>query len=313
MLRLIGNRLLYSLPLLFVVSTFSYVLQSLVHGDLARTILGIRGTPEQYQSLRKSLGLDEATPVRYWHWLQGALHGDLGQSLFTQQSVAGLLNARLPVTLSLVVGATLASAVIGVALGVASALRPGSVDTLAGGLGLVGLATPDFFLGLVLVTWLAVDHHFFPATGYVSPQASVGQWLQSIALPVTVLVVGAVAVVARQTRESMRDVLERPFIKTLRAAGVRNRSIIFKHALRNAAIPVVTVLGLTFVGILSGTVVVESVFAIPGLGGTAVQATEQHDTPLVQGVVLYFTVIIVLVNLLIDLLYSWLDPRVRVS
>jgi len=286
MLRLIGNRLLYSLPLLFVVSTFSYVLQSLVHGDLARTILGIRGTPEQYQSLRKSLGLDEATPVRYWHWLQGALHGDLGQSLFTQQSVAGLLNARLPVTLSLVVGATLASAVIGVALGVASALRPGSVDTLAGGLGLVGLATPDFFLGLVLVTWLAVDHHFFPATGYVSPQASVGQWLQSIALPV---------------------------IKTLRAAGVRNRSVIFKHALRNAAIPVVTVLGLTFVGILSGTVVVESVFAIPGLGGTAVQATEQHDTPLVQGVVLYFTVIIVLVNLLIDLLYSWLDPRVRVS
>jgi peptide/nickel transport system permease protein len=312
-LWLIGKRLLYSLPLIFIVSTLSFVLQSLVHGDIARTILGIRGTPEQYRSLRESLGLDEAAPVRYWHWLQGALHGDLGTSLFTQQSVAGLLNSRLPVTLSLVVGATLASAVIGIALGVASALRPGSVDTLMGGVGLVGLATPDFFLGLVLVTWLAVDLHLFPATGYVSPQQSAGQWLQSIALPVTVLTVGAVAVIARQTRESMRDVLERPFIKTLRAAGVRDRSVIFKHALRNAAIPVVTVLGLTFVGILSGTVVVESVFSIPGLGGTGVQATEQHDAPLVQGVVLYFTVIIVLVNLLIDLLYGWLDPRVRVS
>jgi peptide/nickel transport system permease protein len=183
------------------------------------------------------------------------------------------------------------------------------VDAIA----MVGLAIPNFFLGLLLVTWFAVTLRVFPATGYVPFTQSPGEWLRSIVLPVITLAVPGIAVIAKQTRDAMLEVLDRPFIRTLRAAGVPGRSIIGKHALRNAAIPVVTVTGLIFIGSLSGTVLVETVFALPGLGGLAVQATSQHDIPLIQGVAVYFTIAVICVNLLVDLTYSWLDPRVRVS
>jgi peptide/nickel transport system permease protein len=178
---------------------------------------------------------------------------------------------------------------------------------------MVGLAIPNFFLGLILIALFAVAIPLFPATSYVPFDESPLEWARSLVLPVVALATPGIAVVAKQTRDSMRAVLERPFIRTLRASGLPRRSIIYKHALRSAAIPVVTVLGLIFVASLGGTVLVESVFAMPGLGGLAVQATTQHDLPLIQGVAVYFTVLVVAVNLLVDLAYGWLDPRVRVE
>jgi peptide/nickel transport system permease protein len=313
LLRIVGNRLLLSLPLLLIVSTLTFLLQTLIPGDVARTIVGPQATQEQYLQLKHSLGLDQPLLSRYQQWLESVVHGDLGNSLFNQEPVTVLLNGRLSVTLSLVVGSTLLAAIIGVLLGIGGALRTDIAGTAIDTLSVVGLAIPNFFLGLILIAVFAVAIPLFPATGYVPIDESPLEWARSLVLPVVVLATPGIAVVAKQTRDSMRAVLERPFIQTLRASGLPRRSIIFKHALRSAAAPVVTVLGLIFVASLSGTVVVESVFAMPGLGGLAVQATTQHDLPLIQGVAVYFTVLVIAVNLLIDLAYGWLDPRVRVE
>ena len=310
MLKLVARRLLLSVPLLLVVSTATFFLVALIPGDAARTLLGSGATEAQYDQLRRALGLDEPLPVRFSTWLEGAVTGDLGTSIFGQVPVATLISSRLSVTLSLVVGSTLVAALLGLLLGIAGALRPrlGRVlDVLA----LAGLAIPSFFLGLLLVAWFAVAIPLFPATGYVEPTQSPGAWLQSLVLPVFTLALPGVAVIAKQTRDAMRDVLDRPFVRTLRACGLSRRSIVFKHVLRSAAIPVVTVVGLVFVGALSGAVLVESVFALPGLGTLAVQATTQRDLPLIQGVAVAFTLIVIAVNLVVDLLYGWLDPRVR--
>jgi peptide/nickel transport system permease protein len=313
MLRLIGRRLLLSVPQLFVVSASTFLLVALIPGDVARTIVGPNATQQQYTSLRGSLGLDESLPQRYWDWLSHAVQGDLGTSLFSQESVSSLLGSRLPVTLSLVTGSTLVATVLGVGLGIAGARASGPLGRVVDAIALVGLAIPNFFLGLLLVAWFAVALPLFPATGYVPFADSPGDWLSSLVLPVITLAVPGVAVIAKQTRDAMRDALERPFIRTLRAAGLSRRSLVYRHALRNAAIPVATVVGVVFVAALSGTVLVESVFAMPGLGGLAVQATDQHDLPLIQGVAIEFTVIVIVVNLLVDIAYGWLDPRVRVS
>lgn len=313
MLSLIGRRLALSLPLLVIVPTVTFLLAALIPGDVARTILGADASQAQYLQLRQSLGLNEPLLTRYFDWLGNALHGNLGTSLFWQQPVTSLLDSRLEVTLSLVIGSTAVAAAVGVALGVAAALRTSVAGRIVDAIALVGLAIPNFFLGLLLISWFAVTLRLFPATGYVSVGQSPSAWLSSIVLPVITLAVPGVAVIAKQTRDSMREALDRPFVRTLRAAGVPGRSIVGRHALRNAAIPVVTVTSLVFIGSLSGTVLVETVFALPGLGGLAVQATSQHDLPLIQGVAVYFTVAVVCVNLLVDLSYSWLDPRVRVS
>ena len=313
MLSLIGRRLALSLPLLVIVPTVTFLLAALIPGDVARTILGADATQAQYLQLRQTLGLNEPLLTRYFTWLGNALHGNLGTSLFWQQPVSSLLDSRLQVTLSLVIGSTALATAVGVVFGVVAALRAGVVGKIVDAIAMVGLAIPNFFLGLLLVTWFAVTLRAFPATGFVPFSQSPGEWLRSIVLPVITLAVPGIAVIAKQTRDAMLEVLDRPFIRTLRAAGVPGRSIIGKHALRNAAIPVVTVTGLIFIASLSGTVLVETVFALPGLGGLVVQATSQHDLPLIQGVAVYFTIAVICVNLLVDLTYSWLDPRVRVS
>jgi peptide/nickel transport system permease protein len=178
-------------------------------------------------------------------------------------------------------------------------------------LSLGGLAVPAFWLGLVLVSVFAVKLRWFPANGYTAFSAGPSAWLKSITLPILALFVGGVATIAKQTRNAMSEVLDSEFIRNLRANGLPRRSIIFRHALRNAAIPVVTILGLGFVGLLGGTIFIEQLFVLPGIGSLAVSSVQSHDLPVVQGVVIYFVLIVVLVNLLIDLLYGWLNPRAR--
>uniref|UniRef100_A0AAU2UXP6 ABC transporter permease n=1 Tax=Streptomyces sp. NBC_00003 TaxID=2903608 RepID=A0AAU2UXP6_9ACTN len=311
--RLVARRLLSSAPLLFLVSALTFVLVSLVPGDPARTIVGQHATADQYTSVRAQLGLDESLPVQYWHWMAHALHGDLGSSLFSGEAVASVLNARLPVSLSLIVAGTAVSGILGVALGVLTARRGGLLVRVVDGLSLVGLAVPAFWFALVLIAVLAVKLRWFPVTGYVPLTEDPAQWARSLVLPVVSLSLGAVAVIAKQTRDSVLDTLGRDFIKVMQANGFSRRSILYRHVLRNAALPVATVLGVVLISLLATAVFVETVFAMPGLGLLTQQATLQHDIPVIQGAVLYITVLVVIVNLLVDLTYRQLDPRVRTS
>jgi peptide/nickel transport system permease protein len=313
MTRLIARRLLTSVVLIFAVSLLTYVLQSATPGDTARTILGDHFSPAAYQDLRHQLRLDEPVLVQYWHWLTGAVGGDLGSSPISGLDVAAEIEARLPVTLSLLLCSTVVTALVGVALGLVSAVRGGRLGRIFDVLALVGYALPNFWLALVLVTLFAVKITAFPATGYVALEEDPAGWARSLVLPTATLALPGIAVFAKQTRESMLEALSSDYVTALRANGARESSLILRHALRNAAIPVVTLVGLTFVGLLSGTVFVEAVFAMPGLGGLAVQATTQHDLPMIQGVVVVFTLVVVTVNLVVDLAYGWLNPKVRTS
>jgi peptide/nickel transport system permease protein len=256
--------------------------------------------------------LDHSLWYQYWHWLVDALHGDLGRSPISGLSVSATLAERLPITLSLIVGTLLVSGAVGMTLGVISAVRGGKLGRAVDFLSVIGFALPNFWLGLVLVSIFAVSWELFPATGYVPFAASPVQWVSSLALPVVTLSVLGVAMIARQTREAMSAVLMREFVETMRANGLPERRIV-RHALRNAAIPVVTIMGVLFISLLSGTIFVESVFALPGLGGLAVQATTQHDVPMIQGVAILFTVVVIAVNLVVDIAYAWLNPKVRVA
>jgi peptide/nickel transport system permease protein len=312
-LRLIGHRVALSVPLVFVVSVLTFVLLALSPSNVATSILGQNAPTVAMAHLREQLGLNEPLYVRYWDWLSGAIHGDFGTSFLTGQGVMAAMLQRLPVTLSLIAGGLLLTSIIGVGLGVLAAVRRGVSARVVDVISLLGLALPAFWLALVFVAIFAVKWPLFPATGYVPFTDSPTGWARSLVLPVAVLAVGGVAGLAKQTRDAMLDALSRDFVVALRARGVPERSIILKHALRNAAIPVVTMIGLYFVYMLSGTVFVETVFALPGLGSLAVQATLQSDVPVVQGTAVCFALIVVFVNLLVDLVYGWLNPKARVG
>jgi peptide/nickel transport system permease protein len=311
LLRVAVRRLVFAVPLLFVVTALSFVLVSVTPGDAASDILGTGAPPGAYAKLHHALGLDRPLYDQYWRWVTRALHGDLGTSLFTDVKVTHAIQARLPVTLSLVIGSLLVTVVVGVALGVFSAVRGGLVGRFVDAFALVGFALPPFWVGAILIALFAVSHRWLPATGYVALTQSPKEWFLSLVLPVLALALNGIAGVAKQTRQAMLDVLGSEYVRMAAANGISPSSILLRHALKNASITVVTILGLQAVGLLGGTVLVESVFALPGLGSLAVSASIQHDLPLVQGVVVYFTIIVVLINLGIDLAYTWLNPRVR--
>ncbi|HEX2314884.1 MAG TPA: ABC transporter permease [Thermomonospora sp.] len=309
---MIGRRLLTAIPLLLGVSLLSFVLTSFAPGDAARTILGPNAAPESYAQLRHAMGLDLPLWEQYWRWLRAALGGDLGASAFNGQAVTAAIGQRFPVTASLMAGSLLISVLAGVSLGVVSALRGGFMGRAIDALALVGFALPAFWLGAELIVVFSVRLGWFPSTGYVPFAESPGGWLRSLVLPVAALALYGLAGIAKQTRESMLDVLGSEHIRVARANGLSEWSLVMRHALKNASSRVVTVLGVLAVSMLGGTILVESVFALPGLGSLVVGAAVQHDLPMVQGVAVFFTAIVVVINLTIDLAYTWLDPKVRV-
>jgi peptide/nickel transport system permease protein len=311
MRRLIGRRLLLSVALLFMVSALTFFFQLLIPGNAAEAILGVNSRSAALAQLERQLGLNQPVYLQYWHWLSRALHGNLGYSYTTGQAVTAALDSRLWVTLSLIIGATLFALVVGVGLGVLSAVRGGWLGRLVDAVSVLGLAIPSFWLALVLVTVFASALRLFPTSGYTPFLASPAGWAHALVLPVIALGVGAVTLIAKQTRDQMLEVLSRNFILMLRANGISERSVVLRHALKNAAIPVLTVAGLAFVGALGASVFIENVFVLPGLGSALVDATNQHDLPMVQGISVYFTLIVVVVNFLIDLAYGWLNPKVR--
>jgi len=311
--RLLARRLLQAVPLVFAVSFITYLLVALTPGDPAVDILGTSATHASDVAFDRQFGFDHSVWVQYWDWLCRAIQGNLGVSLLNQQSVTTQLDQRIPVTLALVAGATLVAAVGGIALGTISATRGGLAGRLTDAFAMLGFAIPIFWLGIVLVDLFAVGLRLLPATGWVPLSQSLSGWVESLLLPVLTLGAGGVTAIAKQTRDAMREVLARDFIDALRADGVPEWRIVYVHALRNAAIPVLTLLGTIFVGLLGGSVIVEQVFALPGLGSLAVSSTYAHDLPVIEGIAVYFALGVVAVNLLVDLLYGWLDPRVRVT
>jgi peptide/nickel transport system permease protein len=314
MLKLVVRRLVLAVPMLFVVVSATFFLEQLIPGDPAGFVLGSHASAAQVASFDNSLGLHRPLIDQYGSQLWNVLHGNLGQSWITRQGVQHMVGSALPVTLSLAIVATVVTFTLGLALGTVAALCQGRwTDRILQGLAGVGTGLPNFWLAIVLVLFFAIDVRLFPATGFTSITTSPLSWASSLVLPVTAIAVGSLAGVLLQVRSSMIDVLNRDYIRTLRANGISRGRIVFKHGLRNGAIPVVTTLGFVFVGLLAGTVVVEQVFSMPGLGSLLLNGVLTHDIPVVQGVVIVFAVIVVVVNLLVDLLTAALDPRIRVS
>jgi peptide/nickel transport system permease protein len=313
-INVIIRRVLISIPLLFVVSITVFVLQSFIPGDAARTLAGLQATPADVEALRVQLHLNDPLFIQYFRWLSELLfHGSLGTSLSNSEPVTQALGERLGVTLSLVGAATIVATVLGVILGIVSSRGKKGLRAASDVFSIAGMAIPGFWLALLLVSLFSVTLGLFPANGYIQPSDSLSGWAWSLVLPVAALAFSGVTAIAKITREGMLDTLDKDFIRNLRANGVSERRVIFKHALRSTSLPVVTVSGLLFVGSLSASVVIEQIFGLGGLGSLAVTATGSHDIPLIQGVALYFTLIVIGMNLIIDLLYGLLDPRARTS
>lgn len=313
MLRVIGRRLALAVPTVFVVATFTFFLIHLVPGSPANYILGGQPTAEQIANLNRDLGLDQPAWVQYVTWLGRAIRGDFGASYYTQNPVSEDLLQTLEPTLSLALLSTLFGLVIGLALGTVAAVRGGWLDRLIQAITSLGLAVPAFWLGALIVYVFALELGWFPAVGYKSFATSPGLWVAYLALPIGALVLSSLAQIVVQARASVLDVLSRDFVRTLQALGLPRGTILFKHVLRNAAIPVATIAGITFIYSLSGVVVIEYLFNIPGMGTLIVNSANRHDIPVMQGAVMYFSIVVVIVTLLTDLITAWLNPRIHVS
>jgi peptide/nickel transport system permease protein len=297
---------------LLFASIMVFLITYLVPGDPAAVVAGEQATPEQIALVRSELGLDDPIVEQYGRFLWGVLNGDLGTSLFSREPVLDIVARTLPRTLELVVAGLTVAVLAGVPLGIAAAMRARTTaDGVIRAVSTAGLAVPNFWLGLMLVSIFALEWSVLPATGFVSVFEDPVEGLAHQALPALAIGTSAMAAIARQTRSAMIEVLSADFIRTQRAMGVPGRLIVWQHALKNASIPVVTIVGLDISRLVGGAVVVETVFGISGLGGALVSATTQRDFPVVQGVILVVVFLIVIVNLLIDVLYTWLDPRIQ--
>lgn len=313
MLTFLGKRLFSSVMLVVVVMamTFTFVFS---RGErIARQLLGDYATEEQVSARAEELGLNEPVLTQYIAWMFRALQGDLGTSWFTSEPVAGAIISRLDVTFTLMVVVTLLTAVLAVILGLVAAVYRGWVDRLIQSTALLGLATPNFIVALFLVLFFGLQLGMFPATGWTPFGTSPLDWAIGLILPVTALLIGSVAATAQQVRSALISELQKDYIRTLRSRGLGSTEIMLRHALRAASPPGLTILGLQFIGLLSGAVFIEQIFALPGLGYMAVEATNRGDLPLVLGIVLFTVLMVVVVNLAVDLMIGWLNPKVRIT
>lgn len=315
MLRLLARRLLISVPILVIVTFVVFLLLLLAPGDPARRAAGGESASLQdVAAARHRLGLDEHWWVQYWHFVSGLFSGNLGRSFFSDQPVVSAIADRIPVSLSLMAGALVVALLIAIPAGIVAALRPGSMaDRVVMLISAAGVAMPSFFIGLLLVLLLALKLEIFPATGYVPIEQSATQWFESLVLPWLTLGFAAAAEIARFLRASLLDVLDRDYIRTAKAKGIGIFSVVGKHAMKNAFSPVLTVIGLQVRFLLGGTVVVEQIFDLPGLGSLTVKAVFDRDYPIIQGVAITTALIVIVVNLLVDVAYGYLDPKLRAA
>lgn len=312
MTRFIVQRLLLTIPVLFLVSVIVFTLINLIPGDPALLMAGGEAGRDVVEALRIQMGLDKPMVVRYLIWLSRVAQGDLGKSVRDGRPVLGVLLQKLPVTIELAVVSMLVSWLIAIPAGVMAAWRRRTaLDYTATTVALAGLSIPNFWLGIMLIYLFAVNLRWLPPSGYVEPWIDPVRNLTLMILPATVLGTALAALVMRLLRSSMIEVLGTEFVRTAHAKGLSDRVVILRHALKNAMIPVATVMGLQLGGLLGGAVITETIFAVPGIGRLAIEAIFTRDYPMVQGVVLFSAVAIVFVNFAVDIIYSLLDPRIR--
>ena len=306
------RRLLSAIPVLFIVSLISFGLMRLIPGDPAAAIAGVSATPAEIERLRRDLGLDQPVWAQLLDYYRGLAQGDLGRSLLLGKGVFAATMERLPVTIGLSLYALVFTLLIGVASGIIAALRQNSwVDQAAMMFAMIGISVPNFFLGLLMIILFAVHLGWLPSGGYVPFSQDPVGWLRSTTMPAFSLALLQAGLLARITRSSMLEVLRQDYIRTAKAKGLPQNRVILKHALANALIPIVTVVGIIVSLLLSGAVVTEALFSLPGMGQLLTQAVLSRDYPMVQGGLLLVTTFLVLVNITVDVLYAVLDPRVR--
>ena len=312
MLSFLGRRLALIVPTLLFVSMLVFGLQQLLPGDPAMVLAGEERDPNVIAHLRAKLHLDEPLPVRYAYWLAGVVQGELGDSLRMQKPVTALIAEKLPVTVQLASMAFVIALVIGIPAGVLSAIAKGSVwDYAANAVALWGLSTPNFWLGIMMIMLFSVSLGWLPASGYVSPFEDLKANLAAMIMPAFVLGNAIAAVLMRHTRSAMLQVLSSDYVRTARAKGLDERVVILKHALRNALVPIITLGALEFGTLLSGAVLTEQVFTIPGFGKLIIDAVFNRDYAVVQGVVLFTATAYIMLNLLADVAYFLVNPRMR--
>lgn len=315
MIRLLLRRVLALIPILLVVTFLTFVLISLVPGDPATTLAGgIDANPEDVTRIRAELHLDEPTVQQYFRWLGDAVQLDFGQSLYSRDAVSDLLQRRLPVTLGLTFAALVVALVIAVPLGVLAGVRAGGQsDRLVRTASSVGFAIPNFWLAILLVTVFGVQRSWFPVAGYVAFTDSPGEWLHHITLPALTLGAAMAALIARQLRASLTGVLDSNYVRAVWARGAGPMTAIGRHAMKNGMIPVITTVGVQIGYLLGGTVIVEQIFSIPGLGSAMVDAVTAGDLPIIQGLVVTFVLTQVAIGLLADIAYGFVNPKVRIT
>lgn len=306
------RRLLSVIPVLLVVATIVFLMLRLTPGDPASNIAGDAATSEDIAQLRIDLGLEDPLPVQFAIYVKNMLKGDFGESFYYKRPVISMVADGVGPTLSLALFTIVIACAIAVPLGTLAAYRQGSwVDRLVMGFSVVGFSVPVFVIGYLLIYFFAVKLEWFPVQGYQPIDEGILGWAYRLILPAFALSVIFVALIARMTRTSVLEVLNEDYVRTARAKGLSERRVLIKHALRNAAVPIITVIGIAIAILISGVVVTESVFVIPGLGLLTLDAIQGRDYPTVQALILLFSVVYVVINLIIDVLYTLLDPRIR--
>jgi len=314
MIRLIIRRLIGAIPLLFIISVLTFSLVLMLPGDPALTIAGDSASPEKIASIRERLGENDSVVQRYLEWMSGVLRGDFGTSLFSETSVSDAIWQRLPVTLSVSVVSLVIALMISLPAGLIAGLRSGSgIDRFMTIGTSMGVAIPSFWLGLLLSVIFAVNNNWLPAIGYVPITEDPAEWLRHMILPAVSLGLASAATITRQLRSSVISAMQQDYIRTARAKGLPHRAVVSKHLLKNASIPAVTALGLQIPILLSGTVIIEGLFSLNGIGQYAVSAVLLRDLPVVQAIVLLSAVVVVLTNLAVDISYGYLNPKTRLQ
>ena len=312
MLAYVIRRLFSTLIVMAIVAVFVFLLLHLSPGDPVAIIAGDNATQDQIDAIRQRLGLDDPLPVQFLRWISHVVQGDLGVSIFSNEPVLKLVQQRLEPTVSLALTTLLVAVTLAVSFGVVAAWKAGSwIDRLLMVVSVVGFSVPVFVVGYLLIYVFAIQLRWLPVQGYTSLSEGLGPWARNLVLPSLALGLAYVALIARITRASMLDVLSEDYIRTARAKGVATSSTLLKHALKNAGVPIVTVIGIGVALLISGVVITETVFNIPGVGRLVVDAISKRDYPIIQGVILIFSGVYVLVNLAVDLVYTLIDPRIR--
>jgi len=306
------RRLLAAIPVMLVVTVFVFALLHLAPGDPAAIIAGDLASADDIAKIRAKLGLDQPLPLQFLTWITQLAHGDLGNSIFSAHPVSVLIAQRLEPTLALTLTTLVLSIAVAVPLGVVAAARAGSwIDRAVMGFAVLGFSVPGFVVGYTLIWLFSITLDLLPVQGYTPLSKGVGPWLANIALPSLTLAFVYMALIARITRAAMIETLSQDYIRTARAKGLATPAVLIGHALRNASVPIVTVIGIGVALLIGGVVVTESVFAIPGLGRLTVDAILRRDYPVIQGIILVFSGAYVAVNLVVDVVYTLVDPRIR--